>query len=68
VRGPLVERPARLVELVDDALVAAGELHRARDDGLEHRVEVEGRAHRLAHLAERLQLADRAGQILGPGL
>ena len=42
---------ARLVVLVDRALVGPGELHRVDHDAVEHCLELEGRADRLAHLA-----------------
>ena len=57
-----------LVELVDDPLVAAGELDRAADDGREHGLEIERGADGLADLAERLELADRAGRAARPRL
>ena len=43
-RRPLLELLGRLVVLEDDAAVEARELHGARDDGREHRLEVERRA------------------------
>ena len=57
-----------LVELVDDSLVAAGELDRAADDGREHGLEVERGADGLADLAERLELADRSREVPRPRL
>ena len=40
-----------------------GELRGARDDRAQHRLEIERRAHRLADLAQRLQLVDRAREL-----
>ena len=57
----------RLVVLVDGAGVGPGQLAGARHDGLEHRVQIEGRAERPADIAERPKLAHRARQVLGPG-
>ena len=68
MRGPRVEDLRGLVELVDDPAVAAGELDRAADDGLEHGLEVERGADGLADLAERPELADRSRQVLRPRL
>ena len=63
-----VEALARFVELVDDTAGAAGELDRAADDGGQHGLEVQRGADRAAHLAERLELADRVGELARPGL
>ncbi len=68
VRGPRVETLAALVELVDDASIAARQLDRAAHDRLEHGLEIEGGADSPADLAERLQLADRACQGMRPRL
>src|SRR3990172_2309188 len=63
-----VEHLGRLVVLGDRAGVRARELAGARDDRAEHCLDVEGRADRLADLAQGLQLLDRSGQVLGSGL
>ena len=57
-----------LVVLVDRAAGGAGELAGARDDRVEHRLDVERRADGLADLAQRRQLLDRAGQLARPRL
>ena len=49
------------VVLEHDAAIQAGELHGAGDDGRQHRLQVERRADRLAHLAERGELARPSG-------
>ena len=54
---------ARLVVLEDDAAVQPRELDGARDDGREHRLQVERRADGLADLAERGELAHGAGEL-----
>ena len=64
VRGPSMKPLGAFLELVDDPAVAAGELDRTGDD----RLEVERGADRLANLAERPQLADRARQVPRPRL
>src|SRR5215469_16691419 len=63
MRGPPVEGLGALLELVDDSAVAARELDRTADDRLEHGLQVEGRADRLADLAQRPELADRAREL-----
>src|SRR5262249_29827863 len=68
VCGLRVKDLPAIVELVDDTLVAAGELHRAAHDRLQHRAQVEGRGDCLAGVAARRQLADRTCQVLGPCL
>ena len=57
-----------LVEFVDHALVSLRQQHRTADDGGEHGVEVERGIDRARHFLERLQFADRAGQLVGAGL
>jgi hypothetical protein len=52
-----------LVEYVDRAGLGAGELGRLGHDGGQHGLEVDGRVHGLADLAERLQLLDRLRQL-----
>ena len=68
VGGSRVKALGSLVELVQDAVVAAGELDRSADDGREHGLEVERGAHGLADLAERAELAHRPRQVGGPRL
>ncbi len=51
------------LELEDRAAVRSRELGRARDDRRQDLVEIEGRAHRLADLAERAELVDRSRQL-----
>ena len=58
VCGPRVKDFSAIVELVDDALIAAGQLHRPAHDRLQHSAQIEGRADCLADLAERPELAD----------
>src|SRR5207247_3625109 len=60
------ERLGGLVELVDGAGVRTGQIHRVRDTAGTTRREVETRADRPTHLAERAQLIDRAGQLGRP--
>jgi hypothetical protein len=55
---------ALVVEHIDRARVSARELHGLGDDGRQHRFEVERRVHRLADLAQRLKLSDRARQFV----
>ena len=68
MRGPDVKRLRRVVILVDGATVCTRKLARPRDDGLEHRLDIERRAHRLADLPERRELVDRAGELTRPRL
>ena len=68
VSGAEDERLSLLVVLVDGARIGAGDLAGARDDRIEHRVEVERGAEGLADLAQRLQLPDRAGELGRAGL
>ena len=65
VGGAELEFLPLLVEHVDRAGVGARELHGALHDGGQHLFEVERRVDRLRDLAERLQFADRAGEIVG---
>ena len=53
--------------LVND-YIGLRELRRAADDRGEHGVEVERGIDRAQHFFERLQFADRAGQLVGAGL
>ena len=53
-----------LVELVDCAGFGAGELDGPRHDGGQHGCEVERRVDRLADVAERAQLLDRARKLV----
>ena len=71
-RAADVERVARLVVLQDRSAVGAqgdvaeaevGQPHRVADDAFEDLVEVEARADRLVHLAERLELRDLVRQL-----
>src|SRR5262245_43890299 len=57
-----------LIELVDNAAVAGGELDRPADDGRQHGFEVERGTDGLTHLAQRFQFLYRAGQLRGPRL
>ena len=50
-----------LVVLEDRAAVGAGQLAAAGNDGVEHRLDVQGRAYGPADLAQRRQLLDRLG-------
>ena len=52
-----------LVVLHDRAAVGAGEPDRVADDAVQHRVGVEARAHRVAHLSQCLELVHLAGQL-----
>src|SRR5213594_3506974 len=63
-----VELLGPLVVLVDGARVGPGELTGARDDRVEHGLEVESGAEGLADLAECLKLMDRAGELSRAGL
>src|SRR5690349_1350349 len=53
----------RQIELVDRTSFGVGELHRPRHDGGQHGRKIERRIDRLAHLAEGLELLDRAGEF-----
>ena len=57
-----------LVVLVDRARLGAGELVGAGDDRPKHRLQVQGRAERLADLAERGELVDGSRERVGAGL
>ena len=57
-----------LVVLEDDAAIEARELHGARDDGGQHRLEVQRGGHRLPDLAQRGELPDRALELGGARL
>ena len=63
VRRSQLELICGFVILVDRAAVAARELARARDDHVEHRLDLERRADRPAHLSQGLELFDRARQF-----
>ena len=63
VRGPRVERANALVELVDDAAVAAGQLDGPAHDRRQHGVEIERGADRATHFTKRLEFAHRARQL-----
>src|SRR5262249_19946937 len=63
VRAPRLKGLRTLVELVDDAAVASGQLNGAADDGLEHGLELERGADRSADLTERAKLRDRPGKF-----
>ncbi len=58
--------PPRPRRTRDRAAVGPGELIRAGDDRVEHRVEVERRADRAADLAQRRELLHRARQLGRP--
>ena len=71
VRIVTCAKPKRLtgvVVLPDEAAGRARELVRPPDDGLQHRLEVERRAQRPTYLPKGRELADRARQVLRPGL
>src|SRR5258708_3329243 len=68
MRGPDVKRLRRVVILVDGAAVRTRKLARPGDDGLEHGLDIERRAHRLADLAERRELVHRADELTRPRL
>ena len=63
-----LEDLALLVVLVNHPGIRVGKLGGSRDDRAEHRLKVEGGADGLTDLAERLELADRAGELLRPRL
>src|SRR6266700_45366 len=63
MRCPYVKSLRRVVVLVDGTTVRARELSGARDDGLEHGLDIQGRAHRLADLTQCGELVHRAGQL-----
>src|SRR5262249_3164390 len=63
VRAPRLKGLRTLVELVDDAAVASGQLNGAADDGLEHGLELERGADGSADLTERAKLRDRPGEF-----
>ena len=65
VGRPEMEDLGQLVVLPDRDTPRGGQLGRARHDGLQHGVEIERRADRLADLAERAELLDGAAQLLG---
>src|SRR5262245_8269524 len=67
-RCPLEELLRSLVVLEDRPAIEPRELHGPRHDGGEHRLQIERRADRLADLAERGELPDRARQLLRPRL
>ena len=68
VGGAEVEGFGRLVVLEDGAGVSPGQLAGSRHDGLEHRVQIEGRAERPAHVAQGRELVDRPPQLGRPRL
>ena len=63
VGGAKPELLAGVVELVDRPGIGSGQLDRAGHDRGQHRLEIERGVDRLADLAERPQLLDRAGQL-----
>jgi hypothetical protein len=63
VGSPEEQLAGALVVLVDGARVGPGEPVGAGDDGAEHGLQIERRAERLADLAQRAQLLDRAGEL-----
>ena len=63
VAGLEHELAPRLVEHVDGAAAGVRHLAGVAEDGVEHRLQVERGVDGLAHLPERLQLGDRAGQL-----
>src|SRR5262249_3586906 len=63
VRAPRLKGLRNLVELVDEAAVATGELGGAADDGLEHGLELECGADSSADFTERAKLRDRLREI-----
>ena len=68
VDGPGDEPSPVLVVLEDRSALGAGQVHRVPDDGRQHVVEVEGRAHRLADVAQGLELRHLPGERLAPVL
>jgi hypothetical protein len=68
MRGPDVEHLRRLVILVDGAAVGTRQLARPGDDRLEHGLDIERRAHRLADLTKCRELVHRASQFGRPRL
>ena len=67
-RHPLDELLGDLVVLEHHAAVQPRQLDGPRDDGGQHRLEIERRADRTADLAEGRELLDGAGQLLRPRL
>ena len=68
VGGAQLELLGGLVVLEDRAAVGARQLAGAGDDRVEHRLDVQRRAHRPTDLAQRRQLLDRLGQLARPRL
>jgi two-component system CheB/CheR fusion protein len=63
---PVEEMPGRLADLADRASLCAGKLYCLSNNGGEHGFQIERRVHRLADLAQRLQLVNGAGQLVCP--
>src|SRR5262249_31548745 len=63
VTGPKMKLLRRLIVLVDNATVSAGELNSMAHDGAEHHLEIESRADCLAYFAERFEFANRLRQF-----
>src|SRR5262249_33533970 len=68
VRAPRLKGLRNLVEFVDDAAVASGELNGAADDGLEHGLKLECGADSSADFTERAKLRDRLRELAGARL
>jgi hypothetical protein len=67
VRRARAEFAAPVVEDIDGTRLGMRQPRRVRDDGRQHGFEVQARIHRLDHVGERLQFADRARQLVGAG-
>ena len=68
MRGAQLELLGAFVVLVDRAAGAAGQLAGVGDNRVEHRVDVERRAHRSADVAQGRQLLDGTAQLARPRL
>ena len=66
--GAWLEDLALLVVLVNHPRIRVGKLGGPRDDRAEHRLQVEGGADGLPHLAERRQCVDGLRQLMRPSL
>ena len=68
VIGTNLEFVCGFVEYEDGAGIGRRQLDGLGDDGVEHRLQVEGGVYRLADLAERAQLLDRLRELAGAQL
>ena len=64
----VVQFLSRLIVLVDDPAVGRGELHGPRHNSVEHGLQIQSRANRLADLPQCLQLFDQSRQLARAGL